>query len=355
MKIWNFIKRNKIVIGAVWGISTTCISLWLGFFPPEQNSKLTFIQKSKFDAFTIEEPINELQILFNGKDIRENNLNLKIFKFKLINNGKRDIKETDFVKEIPFGVNIEKGKLVRVAIGKSNNYEFGKSFKNNKYQDSLGVVFKKLFIGKGEYVFFDLWVIHKKNLDPKASVQGRISDTEIEKTEVDETYDTIWVDLFKGVAALGLILFCGWLLIIVLTFVANFIEKYYRLFCIKNKLDHYYDDSNKSHRLLVKLYTLVGRRSFIDVMNILIDREKTNKTYNEESESKITVNDFFDLYDKKKITTSNPIKKIDYTSDFLKIIGILKESDILENSIDDSMIVVKQDFINEIVSMLKLI
>jgi hypothetical protein len=62
----SFVKTHKVIIGTIWGIVTTLLSLHLTVWPIEQNPKLTFYQKQKFDVFTIDKPMDELQVLLNA-------------------------------------------------------------------------------------------------------------------------------------------------------------------------------------------------------------------------------------------------------------------------------------------------
>lgn len=343
-KLLSFVKPHKVVIGTIWGISTTCISLYLTIWPIEQNPKLTIYQKQKFDIFTYDKPLDGLEVLLNKSDIRKDSFNLKVYKLKIINEGKRDIRYVDYSAETPFEIEISGGKAVRANVEQPGQGRIDRALVAGLNPDSTAVEFKKVFIGKDEFEFIDVWVLHKNNMEPTLSVSGKIADTGIEYSQEDESKNIDWFLLLKGVLFFG-----GCILaLLLLDFLVASMKNSLRKHNIKKLYgDHYYE-GNKIHRVIVKIYCLTGRRRFKMILSILGNVEMANNAYQTELNNKRVVESYYNLSKSPNIDTENKIRNADYKSEILTIIGMLKNAGMLATE-DSKVVEIKDDFLREIV------
>lgn len=349
-RAWHFIKKHKIIIGGIWAFITTCLSLYLSFFPPEQNPCLTFYQKAKFDAFTVDKSIEDLQIFFKGVDIRKSNLNLRIYKFKLVNNGKRDIKDLDYVKEISFGMGIKNGRVARIIIDKVAKNGIASHVFDKINEDSTEVLFNKIFIGRNDYMMFDLWVIHKSDSEPELISLGRIADTQIVLTSDDETGNSGLYDLLKAILVIALLIFGLIVVVYLIELIITFLKEQIRHLIIKRILGNHLDQDNKMQRLIIKVYCTIGKKKFIEVMKVLINDKEAEMQFREEIKYQKVVKDFFELEKNKKIETRE--KNFEYESKFLFVVLWLKEIRIVQEN--EGKLIIKEEFLNEVNSTLKL-
>jgi hypothetical protein len=348
-----FFKKHKITIGAIWGILTTLLSIYWGFYPLEQNPKLTFYQKSKIDLFNINESVDGLQITLNGRDLRKKNLNLKVYKFKLINHGKRDIRAVDYSNEIPFGIIIKHGKIARVSIDKNHKNSISKRIlKAKQNHDSTSLIFNKIFIGKSDEITFDLWVEYNEKIPPRLIPIGKIADTSISITDSEESImESDWAELI-----LFILLVIGSIFIAIKTadygeMFIHYLKKQFRGIALKKQFEHHYDRTKKSHRLLVKFYSEFGKQGFLELLKDLVDYSQTNKIYAEEKMYVELVDSYVKLCKEGNISHT-PIEE--YDSDFIWVISKLIESNLAEINSNEE-VVVNSSFVEDLKLLIKLI
>lgn len=325
----QFVKTHKVLIGTIWGILTTLLSLYLTFFPIEQNPRLTLYEKSKFDLFAIDEPIEELQIILNGVDLKDKKHNLKVYQFKLINNGKSDIRTTDYSAEVPFGLKIKNGRMVKIDIGKSHRTYTAKSLLKKQHPDSSKIQFNKVFLGENEYVLFELWVEYENGKEPIVSIHGKIADTPIELTNKEESkIKSIWNDYLLPICGGIGILIAFIILIKILEKTYDSISNFLRRQIILKKYDHHYDRSNRRHRLIAKIYANYGKTKFIEVLKKLLDQDNLQRTFNSENENAYVVESFISLAKEKRTSLSAKDADIDFHSPFLEVVFMLEEAEL---------------------------
>jgi hypothetical protein len=351
MKFWNWIKGNKIIIGTIWGVATTCISLWLTFSPIDQNPKLTFYEQYKWDAFSLNEPYDELQILLKGRDLRKDSLNIKIFRVKLINEGKRDIKNIDYFSESLFGLQVNKGdKILKVSFGKTADVLIKKNILKGISDDSSKVVFNKVGIQRGKFIVFDVWVVHGKNSAPVLIPQGRIADTEIVYTTNKEDGEPAYIDFFYIILIIFGILFGLWLVVASIEAVVRFFTRVIRAFFIRKYLDHHFDYGNKMHRILEKLYSYSGKKEFLFICNTLMNIHKANAFYQEDLTNKLAVERINLLAESKKISLAN--SNLKYESNFLLAVDLFVEANMIGVDVENKL-AIKQELFDGIDIVLK--
>jgi hypothetical protein len=276
-----FWKKYKTWIIGFWGFSTTILSLYLTVYPLEQNAHLTFYQKSNVDVFTIDQPIDELQITINGQNIRKKNLNLCVYKFKLVNDGKRDIKEIDYVKAVAFGMRAKNGKIARINFFKpvDSNQKLLKKLS----LDSTKAYFNPIYFSKNSSITFDVWIVHKKGVEPQIFPTGKIADTGIDLTDDREGHRSWWEETKDEL--IGLIkffltvlipqLFIAFLAIYILIFLVRRLKK----FLLKRKFDWQFDSNNRAQKALIKLYSISKKKDFKSFLEIITDNERLNNFY----------------------------------------------------------------------------
>ncbi|MGZ4056365.1 MAG: hypothetical protein ACXVDZ_18250 [Bacteroidia bacterium] len=350
-KGWTFYKRYNLFIGLL----LTIIGLWLTISPPSQNPHLS-ISYQKVDLIKLNETNKDLKVFFRGKDIEKEKLNLKVYIVKLFNDGKSDIQPQQYDSNVPFGLSINNGFITGYNIIESNDNSLPKRLFASIQADSTKLIFKNAMIKAKQYVKFKFTVLHKEQQSPQINPTGSIANVAIQLSENDGKGETDWVAVIKFFVGL-IIAFIVLVWIINNTSTAvDFIFSFIRKIIIKKKFDQHYDPTNRIHRIMVKIYSITGKKKFIEMLNILEDSNKTNELYNEEIKNKDAVARFYILYENKKVTSGNITIKDEYESDFLDIIEILKGADPpLAEQQENGTIKINPEFINAIRPMLKLV
>lgn len=103
-KIWNFF------LGFIT-IASFTYAIYLGHFKNDEPD-LIFDILSNTEVLSINEDINNLQILFNGDTLNSNTEKLYILTIRIKNSGNDDVRESDYFSGSPFGFKIENGTIV---------------------------------------------------------------------------------------------------------------------------------------------------------------------------------------------------------------------------------------------------
>jgi hypothetical protein len=118
--------------------------------------------------------VRDLAVLFQGRDIQQDNANLKILQVRLSNEGEENILENYFDSRIPWGLQIEGGRVIEARITGSNSPYLSENL-HPKLVDSNRVILDKVIFDKGKYVGLELLVLHNKNTEPQVTAVGKIA------------------------------------------------------------------------------------------------------------------------------------------------------------------------------------
>ncbi len=160
-KTWfNFL---SFAIGAV--------GLWLTFYPAKPDIQF---EVSAADIIDIHKPIKELLISFQGENIRERNLNLRLLTVRIVNNGRVDIVPASYDPALPWGVSISTGRIIEARVISSNSEYLKERLTPIAYQQNA-VELPKAIFESGKYVVIEVLVLHEKNLRPEIIPLGKIA------------------------------------------------------------------------------------------------------------------------------------------------------------------------------------
>jgi len=137
-------------------------------------TNLTVDVVAESNVLDVRASLPELAVLFRGQDIQQENLNLKILAVRLANDGEVNILENHFDSRIPWGLQIERGRLVAVRIMGSNSRYLLDSL-HPRLADSSHVILDKVIFDKGKYISLELLVLHNKNIEPQVRAVGKIA------------------------------------------------------------------------------------------------------------------------------------------------------------------------------------
>jgi hypothetical protein len=160
-----------------------------------------------FDVLTstavldIKEDLPKLEILFDGINIREQNLSLRIVSLKVFNDSSKDIRKVDYDTEDPIGFRVQPGKIIRrpELVDASNDY-LAKNLSFSSPANNI-VHFKDVIFDAHQYFVIKLLVLHPANQTPTISPIGHIAG--MKSILVRESYKdfgrvSFWKRAFAG-------------------------------------------------------------------------------------------------------------------------------------------------------------
>lgn len=154
---------------------------------------------SEVNALDINQPLKDLQILFQGDDIQEKNLNLRIYNIKVENTSRVDILQSHFDENDNWGIKVENARIIETRLVSSNSDYMGKNLSPRREKDDI-IKFNKIIFDQGNYFIIEISVLHDKNNPPILHKIGKISGIQEDNSEISmiEQREPFLASLFHG-------------------------------------------------------------------------------------------------------------------------------------------------------------
>ena len=189
-----------IITALMWAFQT----YWF-----EKSSKLSYEIISNEEVLTITENIKNLEVQYNGIDLRKSDSNLSILTFRVINRGEKGILKSHYDNKFPIGLTISKGELVTMPeiISSSDNNYFNDVFKKAG-EDTI--LFEQKIIDQNQYFDIKCLLKNKNGIKPEINPIGKVAG--VNKIEVKEFTDEKEENTSKSIPRLIMTLIFGFLL-----------------------------------------------------------------------------------------------------------------------------------------------
>ena len=203
----NFLKRfSKYFISASFlGLVIAIVSFYYEVHGNRVHMSMDIAAES--NVLDVKHPIPDLAVLFQGRDIEEEKSNLKILAIRVVNDGEANIHENDFDSRMPFGLQVNGGKVIRAQVVGGNSPYLTQNV-NPKVDEGNQVVLDKVIFDKGKYVSLEILVLHPKNSAPQLVPMGKIAGLEqIAVTDSSQTHDqqNFFGKVFAGPVAVQIV------------------------------------------------------------------------------------------------------------------------------------------------------
>ena len=133
-----------------------------------------------FDVFTntavldIKEDLPKLKIIFEGLNIKEQNLSLRIVSLKVLNDSTQHIRKVDYDTEDPIGFQVQPGQIIKTEFVDTSNDYLAKNLTFSCPTNNL-VHFKDVIFDAHQFFVIKLLVLHPANQTPTVSPVGHIA------------------------------------------------------------------------------------------------------------------------------------------------------------------------------------
>ena len=129
------------------------------------------------NVLDVKHPIPDLAILFQGRDIEEEKSNLKILTIRVINDGDANIHEDDFDNKIPFGLQIDGGRVIRAQVVGGNSPYLVQNV-HPQVEGGNQIILDKVIFDRQKFVSLEILVLHAKTSILKLTPIGKIAGLE---------------------------------------------------------------------------------------------------------------------------------------------------------------------------------
>ena len=204
---WSNKHRSGAFAGLTFAVSVS-LALFFGLSNlSEPDPKLTYEIVRETDVLDVRTPVEDLQITFQNEDIQGENLNLRIYAMRVINNGEVDILQTQFDQDQAWGLQVVGGRVIEARpIEASSSYLNEKS--NPQVSSQNVVQFDQAIVEKGQFFAFNMLVVHAKDVTPEIVALGKIAGIDeivVTRAPVEVEGPGFLSDLFAGGWAVQLV------------------------------------------------------------------------------------------------------------------------------------------------------
>ena len=162
-----------------------------------EHPNITFDIVNDANVLDVHKPLSELNIYFQGEDIQQSNLNLRIISVKIENTGNVDILQNFYDENDIFGLKINNGQIIESRLINSNS-EYLMSNLNLKTVNNTLELSKPIF-EENKYFIVEILILHDKNEEPTIVPLGKIAG--IDRIELIKSYtetQTFFDTVFSG-------------------------------------------------------------------------------------------------------------------------------------------------------------
>jgi hypothetical protein len=286
-------------------LSASFVSLVLGFLGlyytlRGSRTHLTMDIASESNVLDVKHPIADLLILFEGRNIEEERSNLKVLTIRLINDGEVNLHENDFDSRIPFGFQVDGGRVVRAQLSGSSSSYMSDNL-HPRVESPNRVVVDKIIFDKGKFVAIDLLVLLPKNATPKIKPLGKIAGLDeiaVTNSFQDREQRGFFEQVFDGPAAVQISRTLAYAFIALLTIIAigfsiagiasipSMFRKRRRRRIVARMPKLNTAESAKKRKVIEDLFIEDGERGLKRALKLFRDREGLTKTVKNYVEAK---------------------------------------------------------------------
>jgi len=180
---WEKIKKWAYWIWTIVLVFAVILGIWAGYDQIFKKTSIFSQIVSEVNVLDINEPLKDLQIIFQGENIQEGKLNLKIYRVKIENNGGTNITQNDFDQSGSWGIKVKDGRAIETRLVNSNSKYIDTDL-SPSIQDNDFVRFNKIIFDKGNFFTVELLVLHNKDYPPVLYRVGKISGIQDSETEI---------------------------------------------------------------------------------------------------------------------------------------------------------------------------
>ena len=181
MRLVKFIENfeKSITRKIFWGIILIFLAAiaFYNFFH-EKKLEITYEIISESNVLDIHKPLKDLTIFFKDENIQKKNLNLKVYTIRVYNTGELNIRQDDFDKNLPWGLEVKQGKIINKARLINTNSEYLMSNLEPTVLDTNKLEFKKIIFERNKFFIVELLVLHSKVQLPSILPIGKIAGVE---------------------------------------------------------------------------------------------------------------------------------------------------------------------------------
>ena len=143
----------------------------------EAKAGVTYEIIGSANVFDLHEPLKDLDISFGGRDIQEQNLNLRIMTVHVLNSGDVNILNDHYEQEADWGIQFVESEVITANLVGARSEHLWENVDPQPVGTDT-VVFSKIVFDKGDFFTIEVLLLHPKGEEPNIASVGKISGIE---------------------------------------------------------------------------------------------------------------------------------------------------------------------------------
>jgi hypothetical protein len=160
------------LLGFVLAVFFGGLSIYTEFLR-DRRPQLLFETITDASVFDVREPV-DVQIIYDGIDIRKAQQSLRVIVVRVINEGLDDILKAHYDEAAPLGLRVGNGRLLRAEVSAASNAYLKQSLEAMKYSAETAT-FAPTIIESGEWFAIRVLILHQEGLRPSIEPIGKVA------------------------------------------------------------------------------------------------------------------------------------------------------------------------------------
>jgi hypothetical protein len=198
--------KTKLESTALWALLGILATIILGvpgiyYTVHEKHPHVSYEIVNHSEVLDVHQPVKDLEIRYRGEDIYAQKKNLRVLTIMIRNDGEVHIKQEDFDKSMPWGLQLAGGQLVDrpKLIGDNSSY-IHENINLAAATNNL-ITFQKIIFEREKYFAVELQILHRIDDEPQLTVVGKIAGIEnpvVTISQKDRGATNFWQQVFYG-------------------------------------------------------------------------------------------------------------------------------------------------------------
>jgi len=211
---------KRLALGLV-SVLLAAVGLYSGFHAPTPG--ISMVSVNEANVLDVHEPLEGLTVSFQGKDIEQEDSNLRILTINVENSGEVDILQGYYDPDDIWGIQVQNGEIIDVRLVDSNSDYIAANLNPTVTGEQDIVEFKKVIFEREKFFTLEILVLHEKDKLPEIIPIGKIVGIDkvpVVKYQPGEDEPNFFGQLISGNAWIHFVRFIIYLVAASMTLVA---------------------------------------------------------------------------------------------------------------------------------------
>ena len=189
---WSF-------IGAILALLFGFVGVYFATHRPSAHLTATIVNEA--NVLDVHRPLEELLVQFQGEDIQQQKLNLRIYSIRLENDGSIDILQNYYDQETTWGLRFADVHIVEQPRLVDSNSDYIREKLTPSLVGDDTVALSKVIFERGKYFLLEILVIHDVRALPTPELLGKVAGIEeipIQTQQPQKEQLSFWAEFFYG-------------------------------------------------------------------------------------------------------------------------------------------------------------